>query len=163
MHVLRGIFIPIILTYSCYTEDDLAHIRLAMITSNHGLARLTNSNRALCLIMGCGMQVEHGRLPGAYSTPDADKLIAAAAKIAQKAGSDVEELDKDVLRQLAWTAGGDLSPMAAIFGGIVGQEAVKAVTGKFHPIEQFLYFDAVEALPSEPLSASEAAPQVSLA
>ena len=26
--------------------------------------------------------------------------------------------------------------MAAIFGGIVGQEVVKAATGKFHPIHQ---------------------------
>ena len=45
--------------------------------------------------------------------------------------------------------------MAAIFGGIVGQETMKAISGKFHPIHQFLYFDAVEALPASPPSPSE--------
>ena len=59
---------------------------------------------------------------------------------------------QDVLSKLSWTAAGELSPMAAIFGGIVGQEAMKAISGKFHPIHQFLYFDAVEALPASPPS-----------
>ena len=85
--------------------------------------------------------------------------MAAAHKIASAGGQD-QQLDEAVLRRLAWTASGDLSPMAAIFGGIVGQETVKAVTGKFTPIEQFLYFDAVEALPPEALPSSQVAPQV---
>ena len=106
------------------------------------------------------MQVEHGRLPASYNSTDADKLVAAAKKIA-RASKHTVQVDEDVIRRLAWTAAGDLSPMAAIFGGIVGQETVKAITGKFHPIEQFLYFDAVEALPSEPLSSQEVAAQVS--
>lgn len=107
------------------------------------------------------LQAEHGRLPAPYSKADADKLLALAKKLAAAAKAPVE-LDEDIVRKLAWTAAGDLSPMAAIFGGIVGQEAVKALTGKFHPIEQFLYFDAVEALPSEPLSEQDAAPQVQI-
>lgn len=44
-----------------------------------------------------------------------------------------------------------LCPMAAIFGGIVGQEVVKAATGKFHPIHQGFYFDAFECLPNKEL------------
>ncbi len=45
--------------------------------------------------------------------------------------------------------------MGAIFGGIVGQEVVKAATGKFHPIVQGFYFDALECLPAEPPAAGE--------
>ena len=41
-----------------------------------------------------------------------------------------------MLRQLAAGACATLCPMGAIFGGIVGQEVVKAATGKFHPIVQ---------------------------
>ena len=67
-----------------------------------------------------------------------------------------------VLAQLAWTARAELSPMAAIFGGVVGQEAMKAVSGKFHPVHQWLYFDAVEALP-EPALASGSLPAKVLA
>ena len=67
-----------------------------------------------------------------------------------------------MIQQLAYTAAGDLSPMAALFGGVVGQEALKAASGKFHPLNQWLYFDAVEALPEEALPAEEFAPQVGL-
>ena len=46
---------------------------------------------------------------------------------------------------------GVLNPMAAMFGGIVGQEVVIACPGKFHPLFEFFYFDSVEFLPAEPL------------
>jgi ubiquitin-activating enzyme E1 len=52
-----------------------------------------------------------------------------------------------------------LNPMAAMFGGIVGQEVVKACSGKFHPLYQFFYFDSVESLPVEPLEASDLKPE----
>lgn len=44
---------------------------------------------------------------------------------------------------------GDLNPMNATIGGIVAQEVMKACSGKFHPIMQWLYFDAIETLPSD--------------
>ena len=40
------------------------------------------------------------------------------------------ELDASVLTQLAHNAGAELSPMAALFGGLVAQEVLKAVSGK---------------------------------
>ncbi|CAF5076601.1 unnamed protein product, partial [Rotaria sp. Silwood1] len=46
----------------------------------------------------------------------------------------------------AKTCTGDLCPIQSVIGGIAAQEAVKAVTGKFMPIRQFLYFDAIECL-----------------
>ena len=77
-----------------------------------------------------------------------------------------------MVRQLAAGSTAILCPMSAIFGGIVGQEVVKAATGKFHPIHQarathvpsilnfteatrsyFLqafYLDALECLPPSP-------------
>ncbi|CAI5500551.1 unnamed protein product [Closterium sp. Naga37s-1] len=61
-------------------------------------------------------------------------------------------------RQLAHGASAEICPIAAMFGGIVGQEVVKACSGKFHPLFQLFYFDSVESLPSEPLSAEETAP-----
>lgn len=41
------------------------------------------------------------------------------------------------MRTLAHCAAGELNPMAAMFGGIVGQEVLKAVSGKFHPLHQW--------------------------
>jgi ubiquitin-activating enzyme E1 len=39
--------------------------------------------------------------------------------------------------------------MAAAIGGIVAQEVIKACSGKFMPIKQWLYFDALECLPED--------------
>ena len=47
---------------------------------------------------------------------------------------------------------GYIAPLASIIGSIAAQEVLKACTGKFKPIHQFFYFDAVEALPTEPSS-----------
>lgn len=58
----------------------------------------------------------------------------------------------------ALPAAGELNPMAAMFGGIVGQEVVKALSGKFHPLFQWFYFDSVESLPDS-LSAEELTPE----
>ena len=49
--------------------------------------------------------------------------------------------------------------MAAMFGGVVGQEVVKAASGKFHPLFQWFYFDSIESLPAEPLPAEEVTPE----
>ncbi len=46
-------------------------------------------------------------------------------------------VDEGVLRVLAHNATGQLSPVTAMFGGVVGQEVVKAVSGKFHPLFQW--------------------------
>jgi hypothetical protein len=73
-----------------------------------------------------------------------------------------EESAQAVVRALARTAQGVISPMCATVGGVVGQEALKAVSGKFMPIMQWLYYDAVEALPDEPLPAEEVAPKVTV-
>ena len=42
----------------------------------------------------------------------------------------------------------DLQPMTTFFGGVIAQELVK-LSGKFTPIQQFLNFHALDALPSE--------------
>lgn len=36
-----------------------------------------------------------------------------------------------------------------MFGGVIGQEVVKACTGKFHPLHQWFYFDSIESLPAK--------------
>ncbi|CAL5220461.1 g2482 [Coccomyxa viridis] len=91
-------------------------------------------------------QAEAGRLPRAHNEEDALKLVELAEKI-NEAAEDKAEIDADIVKKVAYTAAGELSPMAATLGGIVGQEVMKAVSGKFHPIFQWFYFDSVESLP----------------
>ncbi|KAJ1277398.1 hypothetical protein BS78_04G000800 [Paspalum vaginatum] len=100
------------------------------------------------------------RFPIAGSADDAKKLIDFAISINESLGdSKLEEIDKKLLEHFASGSKAVLNPMAAMFGCIVGQEVVKACSGKFHPLYQFFYFDSVESLPVEPLEPSDLKPE----
>ena len=80
---------------------------------------------------------------------DSDKLL--------ERGGDPEAARR-IVTHLASGSRAVLSPMCAALGGIVGQEVLKACSGKFTPINGFLYFDADECLPDAVLPASEVSP-----
>ncbi|XP_027333908.1 ubiquitin-activating enzyme E1 1-like [Abrus precatorius] len=99
------------------------------------------------------------RFPVAGSEDDAQKLISIASNINANLGDGrLEDVNPKLLRHFAFGARAVLNPMAAMFGGIVGQEVVKACSGKFHPLFQFFYFDSVESLPTEPLDPKDFKP-----
>ena len=88
-----------------------------------------------------------GELPRAHNEADASEVFKYAQGLAGE-GEDKIELDEKLLRELSYQARGDLAPMAAFFGGLAAQEVLKSVSGKFHPIVQWLYFDSLESLPT---------------
>ena len=88
-----------------------------------------------------------GSLPKAHSDSDAAEILKYAQALAGD-GDEKVELDEKLLRELSYQARGDLAPMTAFFGGLAAQEVLKSVSGKFHPIVQWLYFDSLESLPS---------------
>src|SRR5256885_12159661 len=86
-------------------------------------------------------------MPRPHNEADAEEVVAIAKKLAKE--TDVEvEIDEKLLTELSFQARGDLSPMAAFFGGLAAQEVLKSISGKFHPIVQWLYFDSLESLPT---------------
>jgi hypothetical protein len=99
----------------------------------------------------------HSRLPAPRDEKDAATLVALATDIAAAAKLE-GDLDTKVLSELSYQATGDLSPINAVMGGFVAQEVLKACSGKFGPLYQHLYFDALEALPDIKPSASDCAP-----
>ncbi|CAI8596979.1 unnamed protein product [Vicia faba] len=102
---------------------------------------------------------ELGHFPVPGVEDDAQKLIAIASNMNDSSGDEkIDDINPNLLRQFAFGARAVLNPMAAMFGGIVGQEVVKACSGKFHPLFQFFYFDSVESLPSEPLDSDDFRP-----
>ena len=102
---------------------------------------------------------ELGRFPVAGSEEDAQKLIFISSNINEGLGDGkLEDINPKLLRHFAFGARAVLNPMAAMFGGIVGQEVVKACSGKFHPLFQFFYFDSVESLPTEAPDSSDFKP-----
>ncbi|KAL6657251.1 hypothetical protein ACP70R_005031 [Stipagrostis hirtigluma subsp. patula] len=89
----------------------------------------------------------HGRYPAAGCEQDAKSFLTFAADINEASvDSKIEKIDEKLLRHFASGSRAVLNPMAAMFGGIVGQEVVKACSGKFHPLYQ-----SIESLPTYPL------------
>jgi len=60
-----------------------------------------------------------------------------------------------ILAHLASGSRALLSPMCAALGGFVGQEVLKACSGKFTPVNGFFYLDADECLPDAVLPSAE--------
>ncbi|CAN4098493.1 unnamed protein product [Withania somnifera] len=87
------------------------------------------------------------------------RLIFIATNLNESSGKvKLDDINPKLLQQFSHGAHAELNPMAAMFGGIVGQEVVMACSGKFHPLYQFFYFDSVESLPTEPLDPSDLKP-----
>ncbi|KAF2645604.1 ubiquitin-activating enzyme E1 [Massarina eburnea CBS 473.64] len=89
----------------------------------------------------------NGEFPRPHNDADAAEVLKLAQGLAG-ASEDKVELDEKLIKELSYQARGDLSPVAAFFGGMAAQEVLKSVSGKFHPIVQFLYFDSLESLPT---------------
>ncbi|EJU06450.1 ubiquitin activating enzyme [Dacryopinax primogenitus] len=100
---------------------------------------------------------KHGRLPKPRNVTEANEIIDLSKEIQKSSGLE-DDLDEKVLQELAFEACGDISPMVAVIGGYVAQEILKAVSAKFHPTVQHLYFDSLESLPDEMPTEVECAP-----
>ncbi|ALC40452.1 Uba1 [Drosophila busckii] len=93
----------------------------------------------------------NSKLPRPWNSADAEKFL----ELCKAAKSDVDE---QLVLQFAKICAGNTCPMDAAVGGIVAQEVLKACSGKFTPIHQWFYFDALECLPEEGVTEEEAAP-----
>ncbi|KAI1918914.1 E1 ubiquitin-activating protein [Ophidiomyces ophidiicola] len=89
----------------------------------------------------------NGELPRPHHESDAVLVLELAQALAKDSEESIE-LDEKLIKELSYQARGDLCPMAAFFGGLAAQEVLKAVSGKFHPIVQWMYFDSLESLPT---------------
>uniref|UniRef100_A0A3B3YPT2 Ubiquitin-like modifier-activating enzyme 6 n=1 Tax=Poecilia mexicana TaxID=48701 RepID=A0A3B3YPT2_9TELE len=69
-------------------------------------------------------------------------------------------VNAEVVRCLSRTARGTLPPLAAAVGGIASQEVLKAITGKFAPLQQWFYLDTTELVrPLQSLAVEEFFPR----
>ncbi|KAI7692210.1 Ubiquitin-activating enzyme E1, partial [Hortaea werneckii] len=78
----------------------------------------------------CGFQALHafaenhkGEFPRPHNDQDAAEVLKLAQDIASKS-EDKPELDEKVIKELAYQARGDLSPMNAFYGGLAAQEVM---------------------------------------
>ena len=74
----------------------------------------------------------NGQLPAPWDS-DAAAEIMAATKV--RAGPSIDEA---AVLALAHTARGALAPLTGFLGGLIAQEAIKAASGKFRPLSQWV-------------------------
>ncbi|CAG7848457.1 Ubiquitin-activating enzyme E1 1 {ECO:0000269/PubMed:23416107}; AltName: Full=Poly(A)+ RNA transport protein 3 [Serendipita indica DSM 11827] len=98
-------------------------------------------------------QEKHGKLPRPRNAQDAAELLLITKSLAGET-----ELNEKVIEELAFQAQGDLAAVNAVIGGFVAQEVLKAVSAKFHPMVQHMYFDSLESLPDQLPSEADVAP-----
>lgn len=97
---------------------------------------------------------------GEYPTPgDKDACAKVLELTKAKSSEELTAAQERIVLHLASGAKAVLSPMCAALGGIVGQEVLKACSGKFSPINGFFYLDADETLPDEVLPSDQLAPE----
>lgn len=94
--------------------------------------------------------------PRSWNQNDADEFIKLSKEIKNKWGFNDIEINNDIFDVFSKISAGNLNPMCATIGGIVAQEVMKACSGKFSPIYQWLYFDAIECLPIDKNEITEA-------
>ncbi|XP_008701996.1 ubiquitin-like modifier-activating enzyme 7 [Ursus maritimus] len=95
----------------------------------------------------------HGRPPQRWDPDDAEMVVDLARSLKPLKGAEGEplekQLDEALVRTVALSSAGVLSPMAAMLGAVAAQEVLKAISGKFMPLDQWLYFDALDCLPED--------------
>lgn len=91
----------------------------------------------------------NGELPRPHNENDALEIVKLTKTLAKQFPDIVNEddINDDLIKELAYGSRGDLPGMVAFYGGFLAQEVLKACSGKFVPIKQWLYFDSLESLP----------------
>jgi len=81
--------------------------------------------------------------------PSTAEAIAAVDAVLAEQGLDGEAAEAFAARApaaeslVALRMGNELSPVCAVVGGIVGQELLKAISGKDEPVDNFFFFDGL--------------------
>ncbi|XP_031403017.1 SUMO-activating enzyme subunit 1A-like isoform X2 [Punica granatum] len=84
-----------------------------------------------------------GRSSGEISTADLPAVLNLRKQLCQ-AQSLRESQVPDALLERLVSGRGEFPPVCAILGGILGQEVIKAISGKGDPLKNFFFFDAFD-------------------
>ncbi|KAK5866066.1 hypothetical protein PBY51_020283 [Eleginops maclovinus] len=104
-------------------------------------------------------QEQYSRLPNTGCLQDAEVLLKLTEEVNETLDNKAS-INSELVRFLSRTARGTLPPLAAAVGGLASQEVLKAITGKFAPLQQWFYLDAIEVVrPLQSVSAEEFLPK----
>eukprot|EP00163_Fabomonas_tropica_P025710 TRINITY_DN4500_c0_g1_i3.p1 TRINITY_DN4500_c0_g1~~TRINITY_DN4500_c0_g1_i3.p1 ORF type:complete len:1158 (-),score=246.08 TRINITY_DN4500_c0_g1_i3:101-3457(-) len=104
---------------------------------------------------------QHGRLPQVRVAQDVAQMQAAVTQVfiespeleasyrncfysPEQQSIPAQQVDATLLHAFTYTIAYTLPAISAYHGGVVGQEVLKAVSGKFSPYNQWCFYDCVE-------------------
>uniref|UniRef100_A0A8C5ICD4 Ubiquitin-like modifier-activating enzyme 6 n=1 Tax=Gouania willdenowi TaxID=441366 RepID=A0A8C5ICD4_GOUWI len=87
-------------------------------------------------------QEQHSRLPNIGCLQDAEALVKLAGDVSATLKNKAP-VNTELVLNLSRTARGTLPPLAAAVGGVASQEVLKAITGKFAPLQQWVGCGAI--------------------
>ena len=87
------------------------------------------------------------RMPEEWNFKDAEQLLSIVKDIYEKSKKTMTEREIEFVMKASCTAKVSFSPLCAFMGGLAAQEALKAITGKYTPINQVMYYNSQELIP----------------
>ena len=81
-------------------------------------------------------------------------MVALSKELNEQMETKATSLDEDLICIMSYTCRGSFAPLCAALGGFVAQEGLKALTGKFTPLNQMIYLDSVDVISKEDCSNS---------
>ncbi|CAH8671550.1 unnamed protein product [Schistosoma curassoni] len=93
--------------------------------------------------------VETGRYPKPWDENDWNLFRDQLFTLHKLQMGNPIKIDESLVKRLAFASQGQLAPLSAVFGGIAAQEAMKAITFTFTPINQWLYIHCASIVPLE--------------
>ncbi|PON95747.1 Ubiquitin-activating enzyme E [Trema orientale] len=84
-----------------------------------------------------------GRKPGEISADDLPCVLKLKKELCESQSLNESHIPDGLLERLV-TNGREFPPVCAIIGGILGQEVIKAISGKGDPLKNFFFFDAMD-------------------
>lgn len=96
---------------------------------------------AFCAIhLFADQHVSHS-FPRPWNTEDYAQVLQNAKQLTS------EPIDEKLLKQVTYTFQGQLVGLTALLGGLLGQEVLKSLSGKFTPLNQWIAIDVRELIP----------------
>ncbi|GMJ05877.1 SUMO activating enzyme 1B, ARABIDOPSIS THALIANA SUMO ACTIVATING ENZYME 1B [Hibiscus trionum] len=84
-----------------------------------------------------------GRIPGETSTADLPGVLKLRKELCETNSMNESQIPDALLERLL-IGTSEYPPVCAIIGGILGQEVIKAISGKGDPLKNFFFFDAMD-------------------
>ncbi|KAK4395591.1 SUMO-activating enzyme subunitB-1 [Sesamum angolense] len=84
-----------------------------------------------------------GRIPGETSAADLPNVQKLRKELCEAQSLDESQIPDSLLERLL-EGRREFPPVCAVIGGILGQEVIKAISGKGDPLKNFFFFDAMD-------------------